>query len=101
MKTDFQGVSGHIHFNGGDRPGTISVVQYFSNETRLVGRYVPGLDQKRGKLDIYQSKLRWLTPGGIKPTDGNPGRLYLYENLAMQYTAIFSAVKMKISLVII
>ena len=73
LKTDFQGVSGHIHFDGGDRPGTISVVQYFSNETRLVGRYVPGVDQKRGKLDIYQSKLRWLTHGGIKPTDGNPG----------------------------
>lgn len=71
-KTDFQGVSGHIHFNGGDRPGVISVVQFFSNETRLVGRYVPGVGDQRGKLDIYQSKLRWLTQGGVKPTDGNP-----------------------------
>ena len=66
-------MSGHIQFNGGDRPGTISVVQYFSNETRLVGRYRPGVEDQRGELEIYQSKIRWLTQGGIKPTDGNPG----------------------------
>jgi hypothetical protein len=72
-KTNFQGVSGHIHFNGGDRPGTISIVQYFLNETRLIGRYEPGPDNQKGTLEIKGSSLRWLTVNGMKPTDGNPG----------------------------
>ncbi|XP_060571812.1 uncharacterized protein LOC132729992, partial [Ruditapes philippinarum] len=71
-KTNFQGVSGHIHFNGGDRPGTISIVQYFLNETRLIGRYEPGPDNQKGTLEIKGSSLRWLTVNGMKPTDGNP-----------------------------
>ncbi|WAR11683.1 IGF1R-like protein, partial [Mya arenaria] len=71
-KTNFQGVSGHIQFSGGDRPGNISIVQKFLNETRLVGRYQPGPDNKKGTLEIQTGALRWLTPGGITPSDGNP-----------------------------
>lgn len=71
-KTNFQGVSGHIHFNGGDRPGTISIVQYFLNETRLIGRYEPSPNNLKGILELETSNLRWLTPGGFTPTDGNP-----------------------------
>lgn len=73
-KTNFQGVSGHIHFNGGDRPGNISIVQKFLNETRLVGRYEPGKANSPGSLDIYHREFRWLTQGGIRPTDGNTGK---------------------------
>ena len=73
-KTNFQGVSGHIHFNGGDRPGNISIIQKFLNETRLVGRYEPGKDNSPGSLQIYQRQFRWLTQGGIRPTDGNAGK---------------------------
>jgi len=73
MKTDFQGVSGRIQFSGGDRPGNISIVQKFLNETRLVGRYTPGLDNRKGTLELRRGALRWLTPGGTRPSDGNPG----------------------------
>ncbi|KAH3769941.1 hypothetical protein DPMN_171220 [Dreissena polymorpha] len=71
-RTNFQGVSGHIMFSGGDRPGNISIVQKFLNETRLVGRYEPGPSNQKGTLQIHNEKLAWLTPGGVQPSDGNP-----------------------------
>ncbi|KAL4235040.1 hypothetical protein ACF0H5_006678 [Mactra antiquata] len=71
-KTNFQGASGHIHFVGGDRPGTISIVQYFLNESRLVGRYEPDTSNQKGTLEIQYGSVRWLTADGMKPNDGNP-----------------------------
>ncbi|XP_060082316.1 uncharacterized protein LOC132561632 [Ylistrum balloti] len=71
-ETDFQGVSGRVRFEGGDRPGQIQVMQVFHNITRVVGKYTPGVPAGAGTLDLYQSHIRWLTPGGHTPSDGQP-----------------------------
>lgn len=71
-ETNFQGVSGRVRFEGGDRPGKIQVMQFFHNITRVVGKYNPGVSLGAGTLDLYQSHIRWLTPGGQMPSDGQP-----------------------------
>ena len=71
-QTDFHGVSGHIKFNGSNRPGTINILQHFHNGTRLVGQFTPGLHG--GKLQIDEKKIRWLTSHGKRPSDGHVGK---------------------------
>lgn len=68
-QTDFHGVSGHIKFDGSDRPGSINVLQHFFNGTRLVGQYTPGAHG--GHLIIEESKIMWLTNHGSRPDDGH------------------------------
>ncbi|KAK3589102.1 hypothetical protein CHS0354_017444 [Potamilus streckersoni] len=95
-RTDFQGVSGRIRFEGGDRPGTIIIQQFFLNETRIVGRYTPKSGETEGELEIYNARIRWLTPSGVKPSDGNPET----ENCMIEnFRALFN-VKCEIAIVI-
>lgn len=68
-QTDFHGVSGHIKFDGSDRPGLINVLQHFHNGTRLVGVFTPSA--KGGRLQIDESKIIWLTSNGARPVDGH------------------------------
>lgn len=68
-QTDFHGVSGHIKFNGSNRLGVINILQHFHNGTRLVGQFMPGL--YGGKLQIDETKIRWLTSQGKRPSDGH------------------------------
>ena len=71
-QTDFHGVSGHIKFDGSDRPGSIHVLQHFFNGTHLVGQYTPGAHG--GHLIIEESKIMWLTSHGSRPDDGHAGK---------------------------
>lgn len=72
-KTDFPGVTGRVRFAGSDRPGSLNILQFSHNGSRIVGKYTPGKKLGKGKLDIYKSAIRWMTPDGRKPTDGHPG----------------------------
>ncbi|XP_052822135.1 uncharacterized protein LOC106880693 isoform X4 [Octopus bimaculoides] len=89
-ETKFDGVSGHISFQGGERIGTINILQYFHNETRLIGQYIPTIHNNprinirgstppvasgneeidNGILRLYKRKVRWLSPNGKPPADG-------------------------------
>lgn len=90
-ETKFDGVSGHISFQGGERIGTINILQYFHNETRLIGQYIPtthsnsrvikshgsshtagqeNQEKENGILKLYKRRVRWLSPNGKPPADG-------------------------------
>ncbi|ESO82631.1 hypothetical protein LOTGIDRAFT_109151 [Lottia gigantea] len=70
-ETSFQGVSGYIQFDGSDRLGNVDVIQFFHNETRLIGRYTPLGNNDEGYLEIYNKRIKWLTPTGMRPNDGH------------------------------
>ncbi|XP_046552230.1 guanylate cyclase D-like [Haliotis rubra] len=70
-ETSFQGVSGLIKFNGSDRLGNVTLLQFFNNGTKVVGHYNPQQLEEGGVLDIYKDKIRWLTRDRRQPTDGH------------------------------
>eukprot|EP00092_Neocalanus_flemingeri_P012194 GFUD01013149.1.p1 GENE.GFUD01013149.1~~GFUD01013149.1.p1 ORF type:complete len:740 (+),score=179.76 GFUD01013149.1:57-2222(+) len=82
--TRFEGVSGHINFNG--RPSRLSnvrIMQWLKNgsnkiDEQDIGLYVPDYgvietttnSQREGKMNIWNKKLiRWQTLDGMKPLD--------------------------------
>lgn len=79
-QTDFHGVSGHIKFNGSNRPGSINVLQYFYNGTRLVGQFTPAI-LKGGHLQIDETKIHWLTSNGARPHDGHHGKILIIDGV--------------------
>ncbi|XP_050398346.1 uncharacterized protein LOC126816156 [Patella vulgata] len=73
-ETSFQGVSGYIRFDGSDRMGNVDVIQFFHNETILIGQYQPMANDAEGSLRIFHKRIRWLTPSGMRPTDGHDSK---------------------------
>lgn len=86
--SDFHGVSGHIKFYGGaSRFSDIHVVQWYNNESRVVGTFTPNIsgnnpEQHGGDLILNESRIVWLSPSG-KPSDGTqPPQVCALEWLA-------------------
>ncbi|XP_041375599.1 guanylate cyclase D-like [Gigantopelta aegis] len=96
--TKFHGVSGTIQFEGSDRLGNVSIMQFFHNETdmRLVGRYMPRGKDVEGRLEIYDSHIRWLTPGGRRPDDGHN----IDESCMIEPFRVFLSVTCEMSIII-
>ncbi|KAF4518035.1 hypothetical protein B566_EDAN009268 [Ephemera danica] len=70
--TDFNGVSGHISFREGpSRVSLINVVQWYNNESFIVGTYYPNnTGNGTGLLNLNVSAIRWVTADGKQPDDG-------------------------------
>nr|CAD7396592.1 unnamed protein product [Timema poppensis] len=73
--TDFNGVSGRIHFLGPSRVSVINVIQWLNNTQRTVGSFYPNVSTEKaeiigGILELNMSAIEWLTEDGKQPTDG-------------------------------
>nr|CAD7426195.1 unnamed protein product [Timema monikensis] len=73
--TDFNGVSGRIHFLGPSRVSVINVIQWLNNTQRTVGSFYPNVSTEKaeiigGTLELNISAIEWLTEDGKQPTDG-------------------------------
>ncbi|CAG2066407.1 unnamed protein product, partial [Timema podura] len=73
--TDFNGVSGRIHFLGPSRVSVINVIQWLNNTQRTVGSFYPNVSTEKaeiigGTLELNMSAIEWLTEDGKQPTDG-------------------------------
>lgn len=87
--TDFMGVSGRIKFRGGpSRFSVINIVQWYDNQTHIVGQFFPNLSDhspviRGGRLDINSSLIKWFTADGKKPDDGKlPPEICALDSLA-------------------
>ncbi|XP_043236626.1 receptor-type guanylate cyclase gcy-5-like isoform X2 [Amphibalanus amphitrite] len=74
--TDFHGVSGHLRFVGPSRVSVTEVKQWRrdgdSTGYHVVGRFYPDHSiPEGGRLEMDESKIRWLTPNGLRPVDGS------------------------------
>ncbi|XP_017773040.1 PREDICTED: uncharacterized protein LOC108560102 isoform X2 [Nicrophorus vespilloides] len=71
---DFNGVSGRIKFRGGStRFSMINILQWYNNQSRLIGRYFPNISESSpdilgGRLELNKSAIVWLSK--TKPDDG-------------------------------
>lgn len=72
-RVHFPGASGDVHFEGSDRFSNIDVMQFFHNGTCVIGSYNPITKGNQGQLILDRSKIKWLTPGGKAPNDGQKG----------------------------
>lgn len=72
-RVHFPGASGDVHFEGSDRFSSIDVMQFFHNGTCVIGSYNPITKGNQGQLILDRSKIKWLTPGGKAPNDGQKG----------------------------
>lgn len=72
-RVHFAGASGDVHFEGSDRYSNIDVMQFFHNGTCVIGSYNPITKSNQGPLILDRSKIKWLTPGGKAPNDGQKG----------------------------
>ena len=73
-KTNFDGVSGPVKFDGANRKGLINIVRFSmeSNGTEgmkseVVGLYSPNINSTP-RLQLYESINKW--PSGEMPNDG-------------------------------
>lgn len=88
-RVHFAGASGDVHFEGSDRYSNIDVMQFFHNGTCVIGSYNPITKSNQGQLILDRSKIKWLTPGGKAPNDGQKGgkvqswSLFIYKAIGV------------------
>ena len=70
-KTEVNGVSGLINFEGPNRKGIINIQQFQYNYSVTIGSSNP--DHGKTKFHIDDDKVRWFTRRGLAPQDGSNG----------------------------
>ena len=73
--THFMGVSGPVQFSGADRTGIIKHNQQIGSLYILIGQFSPDQTNVSDRLFLNESLVTWLTPDGLRPSDGSPGEL--------------------------
>ena len=68
----FSGASGPVQFSGADRSGIINVNQQIGESYVMVGLFSPDKGNITDQLYLNESMVKWLTPDGLRPSDGTP-----------------------------
>lgn len=72
---NFNGASGPVKFSGAERTGTVNIIQYVGDDNFVqVGHFLLDKVNTTDHLYLNDSLLIWVTPDGLVPSDGQPGK---------------------------